>query len=142
MFTYFPVMMNNRFAFTLTSYYYDTKVGRRFKTIKKNSTNRAFSSVNLVIFPTFVPINTYNHGTEKTIRISDFARQRTNRSPIRTRYRHPVQLDRRFSQFLVQRCSWGFRLRRDHAESRPVGTNYTNRATYLCGHFRIRRNNK
>lgn len=57
MFTYFPVMMNNRFAFTLTSYYYDAKVGQRFKTIKKNSTNRAFPSVNPAIFPIFAPIN-------------------------------------------------------------------------------------
>ena len=57
-------MMNNRFAFTLTSYYYDTKVGRRFKR-SKNSTNQAFSSVNPVIFSYFCPINTYNHGTEK-----------------------------------------------------------------------------
>ena len=139
MFTYFPVMMNNRFAFTLTSYYYDTKVGRRFKTIKKNSTNQAFSSVNPVIFPTFVPINTYNHGTEKTIRISDFARQRTNRSPICARYRHPVQLDRHFSHFLIQRFPWGFRLRRDHAGSRPVGTNDTKRETTLSAFHRCLR---
>lgn len=29
-------MMNNRFAFTLTSYDYDAKVGQRFNNIKMN----------------------------------------------------------------------------------------------------------